>query len=226
MTAAAGKASRTFADHATRETVLHIDPATAAVLVVDMLNDFVDPAGKMPLADGASVIAPIRGLVDGMRSLGASIVWICDRHQPDDREFAKRDPHCLDGTWGAQVIPQLSPQPGDREVAKRRYSAFFGTDLDLLLRELGIRTVVAAGVVTNICVRSTVHDAFFRGYQVVVPEDCVKATSAREQRSTLFDIDTHFGTVSTSAACLAAAGGDTNAPTADRRQAPARGGAL
>jgi ureidoacrylate peracid hydrolase len=223
MTAAAGTAGRSFADHATRETVSRIDPRTAAVLVVDMLNDFVDPAGKMPLAGGASVIAPIRGLADGMRRLGAAVIWVCDRHQPDDREFAKRDPHCLDGTWGAQIIPQLPPQPGDRELVKRRYSAFFGTDLDLLLRELGIRTVIATGVVTNICVRSTVHDAFFHGYQVVVPEDCVKATSAREQRSTLFDIDTHYGTVSTSAACLAAAGGGA-APAAARRPATAGGG--
>ena len=66
------------------------------------------------------------------------------------------------------------------------------------MRELGIKTVIVTGVVTNICVRSTCHDAFFLGYQVIVPKDCVRATGSREQESTLWDIETHFGTVTTS----------------------------
>ena len=64
------------------------------------------------------------------------------------------------------------------------------------------RTVVVTGVVTNICVRSTCHDAFFRGYQVVVPRDCVRATGPREQESSLWDIETHFGAVTDSATIL------------------------
>ena len=89
-------------------------------------------------------------------------------------------------------------------MVKRRYSAFFGTDLDLTLKDLGIEGVVVAGVVTNICVRSTVHDAFFLGYTVVVPEDCVAATGPREQASSLYDIATHFGTVCDSSQVIAA----------------------
>ena len=86
----------------------------------------------------------------------------------------------------------------DLFVIKRRYSAFFNTDLDLiLLRDLEIgNALVVMGVVTNICVRSTVHDAFFLGYKVIVPEDCVAATGPREQDSSLYDIATHFGAVS------------------------------
>jgi ureidoacrylate peracid hydrolase len=72
------------------------------------------------------------------------------------------------------------------------------------LKDLEIDTVVVMGVVTNICVRSTVHDAFFLGYSVVVPEDCVAATGPREQESSLYDIGTHFGVVSNSAAIVAA----------------------
>jgi ureidoacrylate peracid hydrolase len=83
-------------------------------------------------------------------------------------------------------------------VLKRRYSAFFNTDMDVTLRDMQIAALVVMGVVTNICVRSTVHDAFFLGYEVVVPEDCVAATGPREQASSLYDIATHFGTVSTS----------------------------
>ena len=72
---------------------------------------------------------------------------------------------------------------------------FFETDLDLRLRELAIDHLIITGVVTNICVRSTAHDAFFRGYDVVIPVECVAATSDREQQSSLYDLDTHYGTV-------------------------------
>jgi len=93
--------------------------------------------------------------------------------------------------------------PEDILVPKRRYSAFFGTDLDLHLRERQIATVLVAGVVTNICVRSTVHDAFFLGYEVVVPVECVAATSPQAQATSLYDIDTHYGTVAPLAQVLA-----------------------
>lgn len=98
-------------------------------------------------------------------------------------------------------------------MIKRRYSSFFQTDLDLTLKDLGVHQLVVFGVVTNICVRSTVHDAFFNGYEVVVPQDCCAATGPREQESSLYDIATHFGTVSTAAAVSAAlAGGGTIQP--------------
>nr|MBP9183264.1 cysteine hydrolase [Fuscovulum sp.] len=91
----------------------------------------------------------------------------------------------------------------DMVVTKRRFSGFFGTDLDLTLRDMMVDTVIVMGVVTNICVRSTVHDAFFLGYRVVVPQDCCAATGPREQISSLYDISTHFGTVSDSASVVA-----------------------
>ena len=102
------------------------------------------------------------------------------------------------------MAAEVAPQPGDHTVLKRRYSGFFQTDLDLTLKDLEVDTVVVMGVVTNICVRSTVHDAFFLGYQVVVAHDCVAATGPREQESSLYDIGTHFGVVTDSAALVAA----------------------
>jgi ureidoacrylate peracid hydrolase len=91
--------------------------------------------------------------------------------RPDDALFKKPIPHCLIDTWGAQLVDALHRAPDDLIVRKRRYSAFFGTDLDLLLREHTITTVIITGVVTNICVRSTVHDAFFLGYGVMCPSN-------------------------------------------------------
>ena len=176
-----------------------------AILVVDMLNDFCKEGGSMVLKEGVEAVAPIANLIAKAREHGFPIIYINDCHRPGkyDKEFDKRAPHCIDGTWGAQVIDELAPQEQDYCIKKRRFSGFYQTDLDLVLRELGIKTVVVTGVVTNICVRSTCHDAFFLGYNVVVPTDCVRATGPREQESTLWDIETHFGAVTDSDTILA-----------------------
>jgi ureidoacrylate peracid hydrolase len=182
---------------------LQLDPSRAAILVVDMLNEFLEPGGEMVLLEGRRIIDPLNRVLAEGRRLGMKVVWVCDEHPEEDREFDKRVRHCLRGSWGARIIDALAVDPGEYRVPKRRYSGFFGTDLDLRLREWGIEQVVVTGVVTNICVRSTVHDAYFLGYDVFVPEDCVSATSDREQASTLYDIDTHYGDVVTSESLLA-----------------------
>jgi ureidoacrylate peracid hydrolase len=186
---------------------IRLEPARTAVLIVDMLNEFCKPGGAMVLPGYETLVPPQRRLIEAARRVGCPILFIVDSHRPNvrqDREFLKRTPHCLEGTWGARVIDELAPREGDICVIKRRYSAFFGTDLDLTLKDLGIDSVVVTGVVTNVCVRSTVHDAFFLGYTVVVPEDCVAATGPREQASSLYDIATHFGTVCDSGQVIAA----------------------
>ncbi|HTT38921.1 MAG TPA: isochorismatase family cysteine hydrolase [Burkholderiales bacterium] len=184
------------------ERQIHVDPKSTALIVVDMVNEFCKPGGAMVLPGYEALVPPQRTVIAAARQSGCPILWVVDTHRRNvrqDREFLKRTPHCLEGGWGAQVIEDLEPKPDDIYVVKRRYSAFFNTDLDVTLRDLEIDTVVVFGVVTNICVRSTVHDAFFLGYQVVVPEDCVAATGEREQASSLYDIATHFGIVSDSA---------------------------
>lgn len=180
---------------------LSFDPTHAAILVVDMLNEFLEPGGEMVLLEGRHIIEPLNRLLREAREHGVRVVWLCDEHPlADDKEFEKRVPHCRAGTWNAAVIDAMEVAPHELRIAKRRYSGFFGTALDLHLREWGIRQVVVTGVVTNICVRSTVHDAYFLGYDVFVPEDCVSATSDREQASSLYDIDTHYGDVISSRA--------------------------
>ncbi len=165
-----------------------------------MVNDFCSEKGSMPLKVGMEVVPNILSLSEAARDKGLPVIYVNDCHRPGvyDREFDKREPHCIDGTWGAEVIDELEPEDGDLCIKKRRFSGFFQTDLDLVLRELNVDTVIVTGVVTNICVRSTCHDAFFLGYNVIVPRDCVRATAPREQESSLWDIETHFGTVTDS----------------------------
>ncbi len=179
-----------------KKTTWTIDPQATAVLLIDMLNDFLVEGGRMVLPGGDHIVPNQKAVMNAARKIKIPIIYVNDAHRPglrEDREFLKRGQHCIEGTWGAQVIDELRPSAGDFTITKRRFSGFFETDLDLTLKDLGIKILVVMGVVTNICVRSTIHDAFFRGYKVIVPTDCVEATGPREQESSLYDIETHFG---------------------------------
>lgn len=172
-----------------------------AVLVVDMVNDFCKPGGSMVLPGYEKLVPPQLQIMKAVRQAGGLVVYIVDAHRRGakcDREFLKRSPHCYEGEWGSEIIDELAPQPDDQTVIKRRFSAFFNTDLDVTLKDWKIDTLIFLGVALNICVRATVHDAFFNGYRNFVVEDGVAATSPREQASTLYDIATHYGSVVTS----------------------------
>jgi len=184
-----------FSEKRMQSTRPRLDPARTAVLVVDMLNDFFKPDGAMVLEGGDVLYEPIDRLLVHARSAEMPVFWLNQALYPEDKLFEKRVVHCLEGTWGAEIVDDLSFGEDDVIIAKRRYSGFFQTDLDLHLRERDIRHLVVTGVVTNICVRSTVNDAFFLGYDVYVPRDCVMATSEEHQETHLYDIDTHYGTV-------------------------------
>jgi ureidoacrylate peracid hydrolase len=186
-----------------------IDPAHTALLVVDLVNDYVEPNGMMPMSDGEPGGGPLidanRRLAEAARAAGATIVWIRPGHlDAGDALFRKRIVHALEGSWGAELHDGLGIQDGERILRKRRYSAFFATDLDLWLREHAIERVVVTGVALNICVRATIHDAFFQGYDVWVVSDASQGTSEREEASSLYDIATHYGDVKTVADVLEA----------------------
>lgn len=196
-----------FSAHRHDRDSLTVDPGSTALLVVDMINDFCTEGGAMVLPGAERLYPPQNALIAAARAAGIPVVQIIDSHRPGlrrDREFAKRTPHAVEGSWGATVVAALDQKPEDIRILKRRYSGFYNTDLHLTLQDMAIDTVIVMGVVTNICVRSTVHDAFFNGYEVAVPEDCVAATGPREQLSSLYDIATHFGTVTDSAELIRA----------------------
>lgn len=161
-----------FSDYYTnREKAL--DLKKSAVLIVDMMNDFCKPGGRMVLEDGYLIVEPIQRLVAAARAHKIPIVWICQKYRMDkyDKVTEKRVGTCYEGTWGAEQIDELPILPEDYVVNKRRYSGFFQTDLDLTLRELGVDTLIAFGCDTNICVLQTLAGAYFRGYKTVVPAD-------------------------------------------------------
>lgn len=158
-----------------------LPPATldqqAALLVIDMLNDFVRPDAPLRVEWAAGLVPAIQRGLAAARRAGAAVIYLCDAHAPDDQEFRAWPPHAVKGTEGAQVIAELAPEPRDAVIPKRRFSGFFATDLDLALRERGIRRVILSGLLTDICVYHTAVDAAQLAYQVEV---AANATAAAE----------------------------------------------
>ncbi len=148
-----------------------------ALLVLDMLNDFIHEKGSL-LVPGASRIVPrIRELIAQARAAGVPVIYVCDTHRPDDAEFEHWPPHGVVGSWGGQVVDELAPLPTDYIVHKRRYSAFYGTDLELTLSEMGVCRVLLTGVLTNICVWVTAYEASMRNFDVTLFRDAVASFS-------------------------------------------------
>ena len=145
-----------------------------ALLVIDMLKDFIEPDGKLTCGPaGAGIVPSVKALLDEFRAKDEPVLFIADRHMPADKEFDMFPEHCLQGSPGGEIVAELAPREGERVIYKRRYSAFFGTDLDLTLRELGAAELVLAGVCTNICILYTAADARMRGYRVIVFPEAV-----------------------------------------------------
>ncbi len=157
-----------------------------------MINDFV--TGALGSERARSIVPKIGRLLEEARREGAPIVYVTDAHLPGvDREFDVWGKHAVEGSWGAEVVDELRPREGDHRLYKRRYSAFYATGLDALLRELGVEALVLTGVVTNICIQHTAADAFFRGYRVLVPRDCVEAASDELQEASLAFMGEMYG---------------------------------
>jgi len=154
----------------------------SAVLVIDLANDFVFPGGVIAGAGGPEYQARAQAILPGLATLlgaarraGVTVVYATDAHTPADSELAKWPPHSMAGTWNAEIVPAVAPQPGDVVLGKRTYSPFVSTDLDLILRERGIERLYITGLHTDCCARHTSGDAFQRGYELVWVTDALQA---------------------------------------------------
>lgn len=165
-----------------------------ALLVIDMLVDFIAPGGRLYVGPAAAgVEKAVAREIARARERGKRVIYICDRHRPDDAEFIMFAPHCIAGSSGAEVVPTLKPELGDLIITKRRYSAFYGTDLDLTLREKGISKLILIGVCTNICVLYTAADAKMRGYEVEVVGEAVASFDPAAHEFALQEMEKTLG---------------------------------
>jgi nicotinamidase-related amidase len=153
----------------------HFDPETTAVIVIDMQNDFVASGAPMETPMGRELLPALAKLLGHARKTGMTVIYTTHAHRAngcDMGPFAEIYPPIadsiglIDNTPGIEIYPDVAPQGEEVVIKKRRYSAFFGTDLDIILRTKGIKTVVVTGVTTENCCHSTARDAMFNGYKV------------------------------------------------------------
>lgn len=203
---------REAAEVSVKPTVRHVkyDPRHSALLVIDLQNDFVSPAGG--LARLGVDLAPLREmlrravqLVADARQEGVKIIYV--RHVNSDdassppilekrgEQGRDRVPVVWKGSWGAALAPELDARAEDIVLEKTRFDGFLNTDLDCRLRALGIQTVVLSGLSTNVCVDSTARAAFMRDYFVLIPEDCVAASIRHLHAPALETLARYFVTV-------------------------------
>ena len=147
-----------------------------AVIVIDMLYEFV--RGRLKAPNAEKIIPKIQELLINARNLGIPVIYTVDTHYKSiDFELALWGPHAIKGSEEHRIIDELKPENKDYIVYKRRYDSFFMTDLDLLLKELGVRKVILTGIHTHICVLATALGAFYRGYKIIIPQECVAAAT-------------------------------------------------
>ena len=186
-----------------------VNPRHTALLVIDCQNDFLSPEGfvakkrgKEELVFVENGVKTLASFIDQARKAGVLIIFvqaIYDRVFVSDiwLSIANTEEICLEGSWGADFYKGLEPYPTEIVVKKHRYSAFIGTDLDQILRSRRIKTLILAGVATNICVESTARDGFMLDYHIVFAKDCTATYVYMHNlhNSTLENIRTHFGIV-------------------------------
>jgi nicotinamidase/pyrazinamidase len=143
---------------------------TKALIIVDMLNDFIDEKGALYCGETARSIIPfLEDRLKTYRNRKDLVVYLQDSHDEEDKEFEKFPKHSVAGTWGSEVVPELSPQTDETVIPKKRYSGFYGTDLEDVLKFANVDEVEVVGVCTSICVMDTVGGLANRDYKIIVP---------------------------------------------------------
>ena len=173
---------------------------TTALILVDVTNSFFLEGMANYYPHATDVLRPLRDLLAQARASGRVVVHAVEQHYPgfDDYEWKKLPRHHFIGAKDADFFAGFEPK-GDREIVmpKRRYSAFFATDLALFLHEQKIERVIIAGVKTNVCIRATAQDAFANGFDVVIPLEATNSNRTHLAEASLEDIQRYFGEVTT-----------------------------
>ena len=221
-----------------RPMPITMDPSRSAVIVVDMQNDFASEGGAfaragLDIVPTQNIISPIARVLAAARDIGMKVIYLKMAFRPDLSDVGALGSknwslHTFLGigesvtgpdgqpsrlfikdTWNTEIVSELTPQPSDIVVIKHRFSGFYGTDLDVILRGLGIKYLVFTGCTTSVCVESTLRDAMFRDYCCLLLADCTAEPIGQElarsnHEASLLVAELMFGWVSESAALIEA----------------------
>ncbi len=199
---------------------IEVELEKSAVVVVDMQNAFASKGGMLDIAgadisDAPRVVTSIKTILDAARRVNVPVVYVQMGYKPDlsnsggpnspnwHKELAMHLMNCrpelkgkllTEGTWDFEIVQELKPEPGDLVVIKTRYSGFAGTTLDSQLRTRGIRYLFFAGIATNVCVESTLRDAYFQDYwPILIADSAMPAGPAMLHEATLYNVENFFG---------------------------------
>ncbi|MBN2198965.1 MAG: cysteine hydrolase [Candidatus Aminicenantes bacterium] len=189
---------RPYNQHAMR-----LNPEASALLVVDMQRFFLDEASPTFTCGAAAILPGVKRLMDTFRRANRPVVFTRHVHHPGGLDLGIMGwwwkGKCLEGSPESEVHPELAPLPGEKEILKHRYSAFYNTDLETVLRCLKIEDLVVAGIMTNLCCESTARDAYYRDYRVFFPADGTGAVSEDMHLASLLNLAFGFAHVTTCA---------------------------
>jgi ureidoacrylate peracid hydrolase len=187
------------------------DPRWAALIVVDVQNDFASPKGAAAergedVSESIAMVPRLVRLIDEARRVGLTIIYVQTFHGEwtDTPSWIYRESQkkklnsCREGTWGAEFYDGIKPLASERIVVKHRYSAFINTDMNTVLRAKGIESVLVTGIATNVCVETTARDAYMFDYYVTMVGDCAAAYDQKSHEGTLENMRRHFGLVADS----------------------------
>jgi biuret amidohydrolase len=193
--------SKKWLDHIKPANQHHIrlNREKSALLVVDMQKFFLDPASPTFTCGGPAIMPNVKKLIDAFRAAGRPVIYTCHVHHPDLLDAGIMgwwwEGMCLEGSPESEVHDDIAPLPGEKIVLKHRYSAFYNTDLETILRVLKVEDLVIAGIMTNMCCESTARDAYFRDYRVLFPADGTGSVTEEMHLASLLNLAFGFAYV-------------------------------
>lgn len=180
---------------------MRLNTSASALLVVDMQQFFLDPASPTFACGGLTVLPSVKRQVAAFRKAGRPVIFTQHVHHPDELDIGIMgwwwEGRCLEGSPESQIHPELAPLPGEKVLQKHRYSAFYNTDMETILRCLKIEDLVVAGTMTNMCVESTVRDAYYRDYRVFLLADGTGTINEEMHLASLLNLAFGFAWVTT-----------------------------
>ena len=171
-------------------------PSKTALIIIDMQNDFALPDAPMGVAGAMAVLPNIRRVLEHFRAQGLPVFHVVREYRADGSDieatrldgFLAKKPYCVPGTPGCEIVAGLEPLPGEYRIVKNRFSAFMHTELDFMLRRLGVDTIAVVGIQYPNCIRTTVFDGVAHGYDVILVTDAAGAQTEDIARANILDI--------------------------------------
>lgn len=186
---------------------MHLNVAASALLVVDMQQFFLDEHSPTYTCGGRAILPTVKRLLAAFRRAGRPVIFTRHVHHPYDLDIGIMgwwwEGKCLEGSPESEIHPDLAPRESEKVVFKHRYSAFYNTDLETVLRCLKVEDVVIAGIMTNMCCESTARDAYYRDYRVFFPADGTGSINEEMHLASLLNLAFGFAYVTTGDAIVA-----------------------